>query len=83
MLAAVGSEVVGGVAAAVGTRRQERRSPVAGVVSLPRFLDLYHFGAEVGEQLPGPGSREHAAEVENTYGLQCGGHRQGLGVWCR
>jgi hypothetical protein len=40
-------------------------APTRGVVANLRALDLDDVGAEIGEQLPGPGPGHHAAEIED------------------
>ncbi|MNC60371.1 hypothetical protein D3C75_1102440 [compost metagenome] len=60
MLVAVGRQVIGGLAGvlAIGVFK-ERRSPGARVIAIARTLDLDHFGAKVGEDLPGPRPGQH------------------------
>ena len=53
---------------------EERRTPAARVVALPRPLDLDHLGAEVGEVLRGPGAGEHARQVEDANTVEDCGH---------
>ncbi|MNN09333.1 hypothetical protein D3C81_1222110 [compost metagenome] len=76
LLVAVGRKEIGRLAgvAPVGVL-EERRAPVAGVVADVRALDLDHFGAEVGEDLPGPGAGEYAGEVEDANVRESAGHR--------
>ena len=49
--AAIGAEIIGALPA------RERRTPGAGVVAAFRVLDLDHFGAQIGEDLPAPWPR--------------------------
>ena len=66
-LAAVGAGKISGFGrvAAVGVL-QPRRAEGARVVARLRALDLEDLGAEVGEDLPGPGPGEHARKVEDA-----------------
>src|SRR3546814_12806223 len=59
--------------AAVGVL-QEGRSPFPRVVADAGAFDLDHVGAEVGEDLPGPGARHDAAEVEDPDVRERDGH---------
>ncbi|MNZ89686.1 hypothetical protein D3C78_1086210 [compost metagenome] len=75
LLVAVGAQVIGrfrGVLA-LGVA-QERRPPVTGVVACAWALDLEHLGAEIGEDLPGPGAGQHAGQVEDADMRQGAGH---------
>jgi hypothetical protein len=66
-LVAVGAQEIGGLARrlaiAVG---QPRRPPAARVVAAAGPLDLDYLGAEVGQQLTGPGAGENARQVEHA-----------------
>ena len=62
-LAAVGGMKIGGVEMAAVGRFHEGRTPAAGIVAGPLALDLDHIGAEIGENLPGPGPRQDAGEL--------------------
>jgi hypothetical protein len=66
-LVAVGAQQTGGLARrlaiAVG---QPRRPPAARVVATTGPLDLDRLGAEVDQQLPGPGAGENASQVEHA-----------------
>ena len=44
----------------------EGRPPMAGVVPRPAALHLDHVGAEIGEQLAAPGTREDSGEFEDA-----------------
>ena len=44
------------------------------VVAFARALDLDDVGAEIGEQLPGPGAGENAGEFEDAYAGEWFGH---------
>ena len=79
-LAAVDGQVVAGLLGvlAVGVL-QERRAPGARVVAGARALDLDHLGAEVGEDLAGPGGGEDAAQVEHLDVRQRAGIRDHRG----
>ena len=57
-LVAVGGVKIGRVPRAVRVL-DERRAPAAGVVAF-RAFDLDHFGAEIGQHLPRPRTREDA-----------------------
>ena len=51
----------------------ERRAPGARVIAGLRAFDLDDVGAEIGEQLPGPGAGENASKFENAdAGKRCG-----------
>ncbi len=65
LLVAVGRQVVGRLAGVVAFGiLEERRAPGAGVVAAAGALDLDHLGAEVGEDLPGPGAGQDTGQVE-------------------
>src|SRR5262249_37670474 len=51
-----------------------RRAESAPVAARPPPLDLAPLGAEVGEVLPRPGTREHARQIENADVRQGTGH---------
>ena len=61
LLAAVAGVEIG---APARRRRDEGRSPCARIVAGARPLDLDHLGAEIGEQLPGPGPGEDPRQLE-------------------
>ncbi|MNR04670.1 hypothetical protein D3C85_1206500 [compost metagenome] len=65
-LVAVGRQVVGSLAGvlAVGVLK-EGRPPGARIIAAARALDLDHFGAEVGEYLPGPGPGQHSRQIQH------------------
>src|SRR5262249_4901766 len=64
-LAAIAGKVVRGIGGIASLRVLEKgRAPVARVVAPSRTLDLDHFGAEVGEELRGPGTGQYAGQVE-------------------
>jgi hypothetical protein len=44
----------------------ERGAPAAGIVAGALALDLDHIGAKIGENLPGPWTRENAGKFEHT-----------------
>ena len=44
----------------------ERRSPAAGVVAGAFALHFDHVGAEVGQDLPCPGTGQDAGQFKNT-----------------
>ncbi len=48
-----------------GVVSHERRSPVAGVVTVPGTFDLDHVGAQVAQDLRRERSREHPREVQD------------------
>src|SRR2546429_188936 len=54
---------------------KEGRPPLARVVAVPGALHLDHLGAQVGEILGGPGSREHAGQVQHTDTVEDLAHR--------
>jgi hypothetical protein len=60
-----------------------RRTPVTRVVARARALDLDHVGAEVGEQLGGPGTGEDAREIEDAEVRERGGHDEKIGTGTR
>ncbi len=60
-------------------RLDERRPPDAGIVAGPCALDLDDVGAEVGENLPGPGPRQDAGKFEHAKSGQRPGHQSSLG----
>ncbi|OGA02167.1 MAG: hypothetical protein A3I00_02555 [Betaproteobacteria bacterium RIFCSPLOWO2_02_FULL_64_12] len=65
--APIGCQVIAGLARLRSVPRLEvRRSPGPGIVASTRALDLDGVGTEIGEQLPGPRSGHHAAEIENS-----------------
>ena len=53
---------------------QPRRSPLTGIVAMPRSFNLDDVGAVVPEQLTSPGTSQHPAHVEYADILQCGSH---------
>ena len=48
----------------------EGRAPFAGVVAAVGALDLDDVGAEIGEQLPGPGPGKDAGEFDDADAFQ-------------
>ncbi len=62
-LAAVGGVEIGGAQMAAVGCRHERRAPAAGVVAGALALDLDHVGAEIGENLAGPGPGQDAGQA--------------------
>ena len=80
-LAAVGAGEIGRFAGVAALRVLEpRRAEGARVVTLFRPLDLDHLGAEVGEVLRRPRTREHTRQVE--YADSCERARHGRRVYC-
>lgn len=78
-LAAIGRQVIGGLGGVVaGLVLEERRAPAAGVVAGAGALHLDDLGAQVGEHLPGPGSGEDTAQVEDADVGQRAGHGAGI-----
>ena len=75
-LAAVDGEVVAGLAWCPCRRASFRNGGPqrAGVVAGAGALDLDHVGAEVGEDLAGPGRGQDAAQVEHPDVRQRAGH---------
>ena len=65
-LAAVGGMEIGGAEMAAVGRLHERRPPAAGVVAGALALDLDDVGAEIGENLAGPGPGQDAGELEHA-----------------
>src|SRR5206468_5786328 len=65
-LAAVGGVEIGGTEMAAAARGDEGWAPAAGVVAGALALDFDHIGAEIGENLPRPGSRQDASEFERS-----------------
>ena len=53
---------------------QKGRTPAARIVAGDRPLDLDDIGAEVAQQLSGPGAGQNAGEVENTDVRERAGH---------
>ncbi len=54
----------------VAASLHERRAPDAGVIAGALALDLDDVGAEIGQQLPGPGSGENAGELKHAQAGQ-------------
>jgi hypothetical protein len=54
------------VEGAAAGRGNERRPPAAGVVARAGALDLDHVGAEIGENLPGPWTRQDAGKLKHA-----------------
>src|SRR5262249_7143964 len=67
-LAPIAAKEVGGNAAV--PLAMPRRSPMTRVVAASWPFDLDYFRAEIGEQLRAPGTREHAAQIENLDTLK-------------
>ena len=65
--AAVGGMEIGGAEMPAVGRLDERRPPAAGIVAGALALDLDDVGAEIGENLPGPGPRQDAGKLEHAY----------------
>ena len=65
-LAAVGGVEIGGPEMGAVTRRDEWGAPAPGIVARAFSLDLDHVGAEIGENLPSPWSRQNAGEFEHA-----------------
>jgi hypothetical protein len=53
----------------------EGRSPAPGVVAGTFALDLDHVGAEIGQNLPGPRTRQDASKFQHAYSGQGTRHR--------
>ena len=51
--------------AAVG-RRHEGRTPGAGVVARALAFELDHIGAEIGQDLPGPGTSQDPGKLQDA-----------------
>jgi hypothetical protein len=60
-LVAVGGKEIGGVAAL-----KKRRPEGARLVALARLFDLQNLGAQIAQDLRGPRSRQHAAQIEDS-----------------
>ena len=92
-LALFGSDVQrDGLFAAVGTQKisgfkgvcavailQEWRAPCTGVVAAGGAFDLQDFSAEVREVLAGPGTSQHARQVQHTQMGKGSGHKSVFG----
>jgi hypothetical protein len=61
--------------AAIG-RRYEGRAPGAGIVAAPGAFDLDDVGAEIGEDLSGPGAGQNAGKFEDAQSSQGARHDQ-------
>ena len=71
LLAAVGAQEIGALAAAVGVRPiEERRPPATRIVAAAGALDLDYIGAKVGQQLTRPGAGENSTQIENPESRQ-------------
>ena len=64
--AAIGGVEIGGTEMAAVLPFDEGRAPAPRVVTGAFALDLDHVGAEVGENLPGPRSRQDAGEFQHA-----------------
>jgi len=74
-LPAIAREVVRGVSRVAALAvLEEGRAPAPGIVAPTRPLDLDHLGAEVGEVLGGPGTGQHAGEIEDADPVEDSGH---------
>ena len=66
-LVAVGAEKVGRFARGLAVRiLQVGRAPGTGVVAVAGALDLDHIGAQIAQNLAGPGAGQHAGEIEHA-----------------
>ena len=67
LLAPIGAQEISGLARVLALAIFKiRRTPTARVVADTRPLDLDHLRAEIGQDLPAPGTGEHAAHVQYT-----------------
>ena len=64
--AAIGGVEIGGTEMAAVLALDEGRAPAPRVVTGAFALDLDHVGAEIGENLPGPRSRQDAGEFQHA-----------------
>src|SRR5262249_20151580 len=74
--APIGGVKVGSAEMAAVGGGHEGRPPTAGVVAGALALDLDHVGAEIGENLPGPGAGQDAGKVQNAPTSQKYNHTQ-------
>jgi hypothetical protein len=65
-LAAVGRVIIGGRQVLAIGALDKGRAPAAGVVAALGMLDLDDVGAEIGQQLPGPGTSQDARKLDHT-----------------
>ena len=77
-LAAIAAVEIGSAELFAIVRFHEGRAPLARIVALARALDFHDVGAEVGEELAGPGSGENAGEFEDAYTGERFGHFGGV-----
>jgi hypothetical protein len=59
--------------AAIG-RRHERRPPGPGIVAVAGAFDFDDIGAEVGEDLSGPGASQNAGKFKDAQSSQGARH---------
>jgi hypothetical protein len=55
------------------------RAPAPGVVARAGAFDLDDVGAEIGEQLPGPGAGQHARKLKDFQAFERCGHGAAFG----
>ena len=70
-LVAVCCGVIGRIALTAVLVGHEGRPPDAGVVAVARLLDLDDIGAEITQQLPGPGTGKDPAQIQNANMRKC------------
>ena len=75
-LAAIGAVEIGGVEVTAVGAGHERRPPGPGVVADALAFDLDHVGAEIGEDLPGPRTRQNTGKLEHAQTGQRTWHEQ-------
>src|SRR5262249_27209092 len=74
-LAAIGAVEIGRAQMAAVRRRHKRRPPAAGTIAGTLALHLDHVGAEIGENLPGPRTRQNTGKLEHAQTAQRTRHR--------
>jgi hypothetical protein len=74
LLAAIGGEVIGRIAARSIRIGDEGRAPASRIVTFAGLFDLDHLGPEIGEDLGGPGAGQHPGKVEDADILERPSH---------